>query len=74
MIGKEVRALSDEEITAELGRTRARVYKLRTQSVSEKVEDNSEFSRVRRDVARLLTEQRARQIKSRTTSHAGSNA
>jgi large subunit ribosomal protein L29 len=69
MTGKEVRALTDEEIGIELGRVRARVYQLRTQSVSEKVEDNSEFSRVRRDVARLLTEQRARQ-----TSKAGSNA
>ena len=60
MTGKEVRALSDEEIRAELGRLRDRLFTLRTQSVTEKVEDNSQFRKTRRDVARLLTEQNAR--------------
>ena len=62
MTGQEVRKLNDEELGLELRRLRARVYQLRTQSVSEKVEDNSEVQRTRRDVARILTEQRARQI------------
>ncbi|MAY73273.1 MAG: 50S ribosomal protein L29 [Phycisphaerae bacterium] len=60
MTGKEVRALKDEEIGVELGRLRERLYTMRVQSVTEKVEDNSQFKKTRRDIARLLTEQTAR--------------
>jgi len=56
MTGKEVRALSDEEIGVELKRLRDKLFQLRTQAVTEKVEDNSQFRKVRRDVARLMTE------------------
>lgn len=62
MTGEEVRKLTDEELGVELKRLRARVYQLRTQAVSEKVEDNTEIRRTRRDVARILTETRSRQI------------
>jgi large subunit ribosomal protein L29 len=62
MTGAEARAMKDEEIKEELGRLRARIFTLRSQSVTEKVEDNSQFGKVRRDVARLMTERRARQI------------
>ena len=61
MTGNEVKALKNEEIDVELGRLREKLFTLRTQSVTEKVEDNSQFRKVRRDIARLLTEQRARQ-------------
>lgn len=60
MTGKEVRAMRDEEIREELANLRARVYTLRTQSVTEKVENNQEQKFVRRDIARLLGEQHAR--------------
>jgi ribosomal protein L29 len=60
MTGKEVRALSDEEIKVELARLRDKLFGLRTQGVTEKVEDNSTFIKTRRDVARLLTERTAR--------------
>lgn len=62
MTGKEVRKLSGEEITVELKRLRSRLYTLRSQTVTEKVEDNSQFVNVRRDIARLLTERRAREL------------
>lgn len=60
MTGKEVRALKDEELTVELGRLRDRLFTLRSQSVTEKIEDNSQFTRIRRDIARLQTERTAR--------------
>jgi ribosomal protein L29 len=60
MTGEEVRKLTDEELGVELKAQRARVYQLRTQSVSEKVEDNSQIRSTRREVARLLTEIGAR--------------
>jgi large subunit ribosomal protein L29 len=60
MTGAEVRALSDEEIREELKRLRGRLFTLRGQTVTEKVEDNSQFLKVRKDIARLLSEQTGR--------------
>ena len=63
MKAKEVHKLSNEEIAVELKRLRARQFELRTQAVTEKIEDTSQFAKTRRDIARLLTEanQRRRQ-------------
>jgi large subunit ribosomal protein L29 len=61
MTGKEARALSAEEIGIELKRMREKLYTLRSQTVTEKVEDNSQFGKVRKDIARLLTARRAAQ-------------
>ncbi len=63
MKAKEVRTLSDEEIDVELARLRKRSFELRTQAVTEKIEDTTQFGSTRRDVARLLTEQNARRRK-----------
>lgn len=60
MTGKEVRKLTDEEIRVEIDRLQRRVFDLRTQAVTEKIEDPSQFKKVRRDIARLKTEQSAR--------------
>lgn len=60
MTGKEVRALRDEEIGIELKRLREKLFTLKSQAVTEKVEDTSQFGIVRRDVARLLTERNSR--------------
>ncbi|GAB4384590.1 MAG: hypothetical protein Kow0022_07590 [Phycisphaerales bacterium] len=62
MTGKEVRALKDEEIALELRKLREKLFTLRSQGVTQKVEDVSQHRKVRRDIARLLTERRARQI------------
>ena len=61
MKAKEVHKLSDEEIDVELGRLRQRSFELRTQAVTEKIEDTSQFGSTRRDIARLLTERKSRQ-------------
>lgn len=66
MNGEEVRKLRDEEIGNELKRLRNRLYDLRSQAVTEKVENTSEFRVVRRDIARLLTERRSREIAAAT--------
>lgn len=62
MIGKEVRALKDEEISVELVRLREKLFTLRSQGATEKVEDVSRFGKVKNDIARLLTERRAREL------------
>jgi len=63
MTGAEVRKLKDEEIAVELKRLRGKLFTLRTQTVTEKVEDMSLFEKMRRDIARLMTEQAARSKK-----------
>jgi len=59
---EEIRKMRDEEIGIELKRVRDKLYTLRSQTVTEKVEDTSQMRKLRRDVARLLTERRARQL------------
>jgi large subunit ribosomal protein L29 len=59
----EVHKLTGEEIDAELTKLRHSLYDLRVQATTEKIEDPTRFGKVRRDVARLLTEQKARLMK-----------
>ncbi|MEM1211935.1 MAG: 50S ribosomal protein L29 [Planctomycetota bacterium] len=62
MKAKEVHNLSDAEITEEIGNLRRRLFELRQQSVTEKIENPRQFGKIRRDIARLLTEQRQREL------------
>lgn len=59
----EVHKLTGEEIDTELVKLRRGLYDLRVQASTEKIEDPTKFKKVRRDVARLLTEQKARLMK-----------
>ena len=59
---EEVRKMRDEELSIELKKLREKIFTLRSQTVTDKVEDTSQFRKLRRDVARLLTEQRAREL------------
>ena len=62
MTGSEVRKLSDVEISIEVERLRTKLFELRQQTVSEKVQNTTRFPSLRRDIARLLTERNARRI------------
>jgi large subunit ribosomal protein L29 len=57
----EVHKLNDDELNVEVERLRRQIFDLRSQAVTEKLENPHQISRIRRDVARLLTEQRVRQ-------------
>ena len=59
---REIKKLGTDEIDIEVGRLRRRLYDLRCQSVTEKIQETTQFGNVKRDVARLLTEKRAREI------------
>ncbi len=63
----EVRELSDAELIAELGRLRRHLFDLRAQAVTEKLEDPSMLQKAKRDIARILTVRRERQIKAAGT-------
>ncbi len=60
MKAKEVHKLSDEEIDIEVTRLRRKQFELRTQAVTEKIQDTSQFGKIRKDVARLMTERNMR--------------
>jgi len=59
----ELHKMSDPEIAEETQRMRSRLFTLRQQAVTEKLENNREPGNIRRDIARLITESRTRQLK-----------
>ncbi len=59
---KEIKKLNDEELGLESGRIRRAIFNLRSQVVTEKVKDSSQFGKLRTDLARLLTEASSRRV------------
>ena len=60
MKAKEVHKFNNEEIEIEVKRLHKRLFELGTQSVTEKIEDTSQFGKIRKDIARLMTEKNSR--------------
>ena len=60
MKAKAVHKLSEEELTIEVDNLRKKLFELKTQSVTEKIQDTSQYKKIRKDIARLLTEQTMR--------------
>ena len=60
MKAKAVHKLSDEELTIEVDTLRKRMFELKNQSVTEKIQDTSQYGKIRKDIARLLSEQSVR--------------
>ena len=60
MKASEVHKLNDQELIAEQERLRRRLYELRCQAATEKLENPRQLREIRRDIARLLTEQHMR--------------
>ncbi|MBI1367209.1 MAG: 50S ribosomal protein L29 [Planctomycetes bacterium] len=63
MKAEEAHKMSAEELQIETDRLQRHLFDLKSQAVTEKLEDPSQIRKTRRDVARLKTEQRARQIR-----------
>ena len=63
MKAAEVHKFNDEELVVEVDRLRRRLFELRGQAVTEKLENPRELGKLRKDIARLLTEQRTRELK-----------
>lgn len=64
----ELRNMKDDELQNELARLRRHVFDLRSQSVTEKMEDPSMLTKARRDIARILTVMRERERSAETVS------
>ncbi|MCC6681048.1 MAG: 50S ribosomal protein L29 [Phycisphaeraceae bacterium] len=60
---KEVHSMKDTEMGEEVTRLRKRLHELRTQALTEKLENPRQLGNLRRDIARILTEQSARKLK-----------
>ena len=62
MKAKEVHKLNDEELGIEVHRLRRKLFELGTQAVTEKIQDTSQFKKIRKDIARVQTELSARRL------------
>lgn len=51
----DLRELKSEELHAELDRLRRHLFDLRSQSVTEKLEDGSQLGKTKTDIARVFT-------------------
>ena len=59
----EYREMSDEQLDLTLKDTVKHLFHLRFQSATERLETPSEISKAKRDVARIMTVQRERQLR-----------
>ena len=58
----EIRELSDEALVEKLKETRAELFNLRFQMATSQLDNTARVKTVKKDIARILTEQRAREI------------
>lgn len=58
----EVKQLSDAELQVELERLERHLFDLRSQAVTEKLENPTQLTKTRRDIARIKTVQRQREL------------
>ncbi len=58
----EVRALTDEELQKKLEDARAELFNLRFQMATSQLDNTARVTTVKRDIARILTEMRAREL------------
>jgi len=67
MKAAEVKKMSDAQLTETVKQVRTELFELRNQAVTQKLENPQRLGELRRDVARVLTEQRSRQLATHTT-------
>ncbi len=61
MTSKEIREKNDEALRHELAERQKHLFDLRSQAVTEKLEDPTQIGKTRRDIARIKTIMRQRQ-------------
>ena len=58
----EIRELSDDQLAEKLKETRAELFNLRFQMATSQLDNTARVKTVKKDIARVLTEMRAREI------------
>lgn len=66
----EIRELSDDQLVEKLKECRAELFNLRFQMATSQLDNTARVKTVKKDIARILTEQRARQIAAEKTAAA----
>ena len=66
----EIRELSDAQLEDKLKELRAELFNLRFQMATRQLDNTARVKTVKKDIARVLTEQRARQIAAEKTAAA----
>lgn len=62
MKAAEIRELSADDLQAKLKEARAELFNLRFQMATSQLDNTARVKTVKKDIARILTEQRAREI------------
>ena len=55
MKASDYREMNPDELVDEMENLRRRLFEIRTQAVTEKIEDPSQLTKIRRDIARIKT-------------------
>ena len=66
----EIRELSDDQLVEKLKECRAELFNLRFQMATSQLDNTARVKTVKKDIASVLTEQRARQIAAEKTAAA----
>lgn len=67
----EIRKYAVDKIDAEAKAAQRSLFDLRSQAVTEKIADTSQFRKIRKEIARLKTEARSRTLKTTAAATAG---
>jgi large subunit ribosomal protein L29 len=62
MKASEIREMNPDELDGELESLEKRLFEIRSQAVTEKLEDPTQLTKTKRDIARLKTIMREREI------------
>ena len=62
MKAAEIRELSAEDLAAKLSEARAELFNLRFQMATSQLDNTARVKQVKKDIARIQTEKRAREI------------
>ena len=63
MLSQEIHSLSNEDLNTKLEEARTELFNLRFQMATSQLDNTSRVKAVKKDIARILTELRAREIK-----------
>ncbi len=63
MKASEIRDLREDELEIKLGQTQKQLFSMRSQAMTEKIEDNRAIGNLKRDIARLKTIIRENELK-----------
>ncbi|MCI7505807.1 MAG: 50S ribosomal protein L29 [Eggerthellaceae bacterium] len=62
MKASEIRELSSDDLQAKLKEARAELFNLRFQMATSQLDNTARVKQVKKDIARILTEMRAREL------------